>query len=111
LNQATATHSLLELGIVWIGPIVYHLALIAAYFLHEAKGVRLHESRSVRSGLPLSPYYSVRCSAIVLAPGKTGILPSGQRQAAGWFDAGICRADLGQTCTGQTFIERGQPLE
>ncbi len=64
-----------------------------------------------RSGLPFSPYYSVRGSAIVLAPGKTGILPSGQRQAAGWFDASVCRADLGQTCTGQTFIERANPLD
>ena len=64
-----------------------------------------------RSGLPFSPYYSTRGSQIVLAPGKTGILPSSQQQAAGWFNASIDRADLGQPYSGQTFIERANPLD
>ena len=64
-----------------------------------------------RSGLFFSPYYSVRGSNTVLAPGKTGILPSDQRQAASWFDASVDRADLGQPYTGQTFIRRANPLD
>jgi hypothetical protein len=58
-----------------------------------------------RSGLPFSPYYSTRGSVIQLAPGKNGILPADQRQAARWFDASVDRADLGQPYTGQTFIQ------
>ncbi len=58
-----------------------------------------------RSGLPFSPYYSTQGSNIRLAPGKNGILPASQRQAARWFDASVDRADLGQPYTGQTFIE------
>ncbi|MGI8992610.1 MAG: TonB-dependent receptor [Bryobacteraceae bacterium] len=64
-----------------------------------------------RSGLFFSPYYSARGSNTILAPGKTGILPSDQRQAAGWFDASVQRADLGQPYTGQTFIRRANPLD
>ena len=64
-----------------------------------------------RSGLFFSPYYSARGSATVLAPGKTGILPSDQRQAAAWFDASINRADLGQAYSGQTFIRRANTLD
>ena len=73
-----------------------------------------------RSGLPFSPYYcntitlsanSNRSCPIVLAPGKNGILPADQRQAARWFDASIQRADLGQPYTGQTFIQRANPLD
>lgn len=59
-----------------------------------------------RSGLYFSPYYSARGSNTYLAPGKTGILPESQRQAAGWFDASVCRADLGQACNGQAWIRR-----
>ncbi len=59
-----------------------------------------------RSGLYFSPYYSTRGSNTILAPGKTGILPSGQRQAARWFDASVNRADLGQPYNGETFIRR-----
>lgn len=58
-----------------------------------------------RSGLPFSPYYSTRGSVFTLAPGKNGILPADQRQAAGWFDASINRADLGEPYSGQTFIQ------
>jgi len=64
-----------------------------------------------RSGLFFSPYYSARGSNTVLAPGKNGILPTDQRQAAGWFDASVQRADLGQPYTGQTFIRRANPLD
>ena len=64
-----------------------------------------------RSGLPFSPYYSIRGSNIILAPGKNGILPAGQRQAAQWFNPSIDRADLGQPYTGQTFIQRANPLD
>ncbi|MDQ6705184.1 MAG: hypothetical protein M3Z85_04355, partial [Acidobacteriota bacterium] len=64
-----------------------------------------------RSGLFFSPYYSTRGSNTILAQGKTGILPSSQRQAANWFDASVQRADLGQPYTGQTFIRRANPLD
>ncbi|MEP6536047.1 MAG: TonB-dependent receptor [Bryobacteraceae bacterium] len=65
----------------------------------------------LRSGLPFSPYYAVRGSSTILAPGKTGILPSDQRQAAGWFDASVNRADLGQAYKGETFIRRANSLD
>jgi hypothetical protein len=64
-----------------------------------------------RSGLFFSPYYSTRGSNTVLAPGKTGILPGGQQQAAGWFNASVDRADLGQPYSGQTYIRRANPLD
>lgn len=64
-----------------------------------------------RSGLPFAPYYSTRGSSTVLAPGKTGILPSDQRGAARWFDASVNRADLGQAYSGQTFVVRANNLE
>jgi Carboxypeptidase regulatory-like domain/TonB dependent receptor len=64
-----------------------------------------------RSGLFFSPNYSTRGSNTILAPGKTGILPSSQRQAANWFDASVNRADLGQPYSGQTFIRRANPLD
>ncbi|MDQ6664233.1 MAG: TonB-dependent receptor [Acidobacteriota bacterium] len=64
-----------------------------------------------RSGLFFSPYYNARGSNTILAPGKTGILPSSQRQAANWFDASVQRADLGQPYAGQTFIRRANLLD
>lgn len=64
-----------------------------------------------RSGLFFSPYYNVRGSNTILAPGKTGILPTDQRQAARWFDASINRADLGQPYNGETFIRRADQLD
>jgi hypothetical protein len=64
-----------------------------------------------RSGLPVSPYYATRGSNTVLAPGKTGILPADQRQAARWFDASVNRADLGQAYNGETFIRRANTLD
>lgn len=64
-----------------------------------------------RSGLFFAPYYSTRGSSTILAPGKTGILPTGQRQAAQWFDPSVNRADLGQAYNGQTFIRRANSLE
>ncbi|MGE5645397.1 MAG: TonB-dependent receptor [Acidobacteriota bacterium] len=59
-----------------------------------------------RSGLFFSPYYSARGSNTYLAPGANAILPKDQRQAALWFDPSVCRADLGETCTGQSWIRR-----
>jgi hypothetical protein len=64
-----------------------------------------------RSGLFFSPYYSARGSNTILAPGKNGVLPSDQRQAARWFDASVNRADLGQPYNGETFIRRANTLE
>jgi hypothetical protein len=64
-----------------------------------------------RSGLFFSPYYNARGSNTLLAPGKTGILPKDQRQAALWFDASLCRADLGATCASETFIRRANTLD
>lgn len=64
-----------------------------------------------RSGLFFSPYYSTLGSDTILAPGKNGILPAGQRQAALWFDASVNRADLGQPYNGETFIRRANPLD
>ena len=59
-----------------------------------------------RSGLYFSPYYSVRGSNTDLYPGRNAILPADQRQGAGWFDASVCRADLGQACTNEAWIRR-----
>lgn len=64
-----------------------------------------------RSGLFFSPYYSARGSNTILAPGKSGILPASERQAARWFDPSINRADLGQAYNGETFIRRANTLE
>ena len=65
----------------------------------------------LRSGLPFSPYYATRGSNTVLAPGKTGILPSDKRQAAGWFDPSVNRADQGRAYNGETFIRRANTLD
>ena len=64
-----------------------------------------------RSGLYFAPNYSTRGSNLILAPGKNGILPADQRQAARWFDASISRADLGATYAGETYIRRANSLE
>jgi hypothetical protein len=64
-----------------------------------------------RSGLFFSPYYSARGSAYVLAPGKTGALPKDQRKRSQWFDARVCRQDLGQTCTDQAYLQRANTLD
>ncbi len=64
-----------------------------------------------RSGLYFSPYYSVRGSNTLLAPGKTPELPSNQRQAARWFDPSLNRADQGRAYNGEVFIRRADPLD
>jgi hypothetical protein len=63
------------------------------------------------SGLYFAPYYTQFNSGTNLAPGKTGILPEGQRTAQHWFDYSIDRADLGQPYTGQTYIQAANPLD
>jgi hypothetical protein len=65
----------------------------------------------MRSGLFFAPYYSARGSNTILAPGKSGILPSDQRQAARWFDPSINRADLGQAYKNETYIRRANTLD
>ena len=61
-----------------------------------------------RSGLYFSPYSynstSSRSYPVVLAPGKTGILPEGKRSPKRWFDASV--QEPGQPYTGQTYISR-----
>lgn len=64
-----------------------------------------------RSGLYFSPYYSARGSAILLAPGQSGALPKDQRTRKQWFDARVCRQDLGQTCTNQAYLQRANTLD
>jgi hypothetical protein len=64
---------------------------------------------SWRNGLPFSPYYSANpngSASIVLAPGKTGVLPKGQQTAAHWFDASIYDPTTGLPYAGQTYIRR-----
>ncbi|WP_263418109.1 TonB-dependent receptor [Terriglobus albidus] len=64
-----------------------------------------------RSGLYFSPYYSARGSATILAQGKNGALPKDQRTRKQWFDARVCRLDLGQTCTTQSYLQRANTLD
>lgn len=63
------------------------------------------------SGFYFAPFYTAFGSAVVLAPGKTGILPEGQRTRKQWFDASIAREDLGKPYTGQTYIQRANTLD
>ena len=64
-----------------------------------------------RSGLYFAPYYSIRGSNTILAPGKTPVIPKDQRQAARWFDPSIARLDQGAAYNGQVFIRRADPLD
>lgn len=64
-----------------------------------------------RSGLYFSPYYNTRGSAYLLAPGKSGALPKDQRTRKQWFDARLCRQDLGQGCTSEQYIQRANTLD
>lgn len=64
---------------------------------------------SWRSGLPFAPYYSANPNgnaSIVLAPGKTGALPDGQRNRKHWFDASIWDPTVTPAYNNQTFIRR-----
>lgn len=64
---------------------------------------------SWRNGLPFAPYYSANPNggaSIVLAPGKTGALPDGQRSAKKYFDASIYDPASGKPYANQTFIRR-----
>ena len=64
------------------------------------------------SGFYFAPYYTPFNSSapigqnghgIMLAPGKTGILPPGQRTPQHWFDASIWDPTLGVPYAGQTY--------
>lgn len=64
---------------------------------------------SWRNGLPFAPYYSANpngTASIVLAPGKTGALPSGQQNAKKWFDGSIYDPASGVPYANQTYIRR-----
>ena len=64
---------------------------------------------SWRNGLPFAPYYSANPNgnaSVILAPGKTGALPSGQQTAAHWFDASIYDPTAGAAYNGETYIRR-----
>jgi outer membrane receptor protein involved in Fe transport len=72
---------------------------------------------SWRSGLPFNPgvqkkggYYSANpqqgSASIILAPGKTGQLPDGERNRNKWFDASIWDPSVSPTYNNQTFIRR-----
>ncbi|MEO6829144.1 MAG: hypothetical protein ABI164_04990 [Acidobacteriaceae bacterium] len=63
------------------------------------------------SGFHFAPFYTAFGSSTVLAPGKTGILPRGERTRKRWFDASVDNQSLGQPYTGQTFIIRANPLD
>jgi hypothetical protein len=61
------------------------------------------------SGFYFAPYFTPfngtqGGNAINLAPGKTGILPPGQRTAAKWFDSSIYDPTSGAPYDGQTYI-------
>ncbi len=64
---------------------------------------------SWRNGLPFNPFYSANPNggaSLILAPGKTGALPSNQQKPAHWFDASIYDPTTGAGYAGQTFIRR-----
>jgi hypothetical protein len=69
------------------------------------------------SGLFFSPYYTVFASntvgsggGIILAPGKTGILPEGQRTPQQWFNASVWDPTSNTPYAGQTY-ERTTSLQ
>jgi outer membrane receptor protein involved in Fe transport len=127
-NNASTSQRLHEVYANDGGLPTHNLSFNASYELPFGKGKRLMGSSNGlvdrlvsgwnasafyywRSGLFFSPYYSARGSNTVLNPGKNGILPSDQRQAARWFDPSVCRADLGATCSAETFIRRANTLD
>ncbi|MEO6830040.1 MAG: hypothetical protein ABI164_09540, partial [Acidobacteriaceae bacterium] len=63
------------------------------------------------SGVTFAPYFTALASSTLLAPGKTGILPGGQRTRKRWFDASIAREDQGHPYNGETFIRRAHTLD
>ncbi len=56
------------------------------------------------SGFYFSPHYSPLASNIYLAPGKTGVLPTGQRNAQHWFDASTYDESSAAPYAGQTYL-------
>jgi hypothetical protein len=61
------------------------------------------------SGLFFSPYFSSYGSPVILAPGKTGILPESQRTPQHWFDASIWNPSSGPYA-GQAYEFKADPL-
>lgn len=56
------------------------------------------------SGFYFSPFYTPLASNIYLAPGKTGVLPTGQRNAKQWFNASTYDESSGVPYAGQTYL-------
>ena len=62
------------------------------------------------SGFFFAPYYTPYGSNIILAPGKTGILPEGQRTTQQWFDWSLWNPTSGNPYAGQTYEVKADPL-
>lgn len=56
------------------------------------------------SGFYFSPNYSPLASNIYLAPGKTGVLPKGQRNPQHWYDASTYDESGAAPYAGQTYL-------
>ncbi len=63
------------------------------------------------SGFYFSPYYSPLASNTYLAPGKTGVLPTSQRNAQHWFDASTYDVSSGVPYAGQTYLVYSDPAQ
>jgi Carboxypeptidase regulatory-like domain len=63
------------------------------------------------SGLYFSPHYTPLASNTYLAPGKTGVLPKGQRNAQHWFDASTYDESSGAPYAGQTYLVYSNPSD
>jgi hypothetical protein len=57
------------------------------------------------SGRYFAPNYTPLASNIYLAPGKTGVLPPGQRTAQHWFNASTYDESSGVPYAGQTYLQ------
>ena len=57
------------------------------------------------SGRYLAPFWSPLASNTYLAPGKTGVLPKGQRNPQHWFDASTYDESSGLPYAGQTYLK------
>ena len=66
---------------------------------------------SWRSGLYFAPNYQSQGNRYMLAPGMTGVLPKGRRNASQWFDARVYDASSGAQYNGESFILRQNQLD